>query len=48
MSLSVATGGLAELMSGEIKEIEDICPELTLEGIRIIWEKSAKIKRSGK
>lgn len=44
----IATGGLAELMSGEIKEIEDICPELTLEGIRIIWEKSAKIKRRGK
>ena len=38
----IATGGLAELMSGEIKDIEAVCPDLTLEGIRIIWEKSQK------
>ncbi|MCL2145031.1 MAG: type III pantothenate kinase [Endomicrobia bacterium] len=40
----IATGGLAELMSGEIKEIEAICPDLTLEGIKIIWEKNKKRK----
>jgi type III pantothenate kinase len=34
----IATGGLAGLMLGEIKEIEVILPNLTLEGIRIIWE----------
>ncbi|MCL1901643.1 MAG: type III pantothenate kinase [Endomicrobia bacterium] len=38
----IATGGLAELMSGEIKDIEAVCPDLTLEGIKIIWEKSQK------
>lgn len=38
----IATGGLAEFMSGEIKEIKAICPDLTLEGIKIIWEKSRK------
>jgi type III pantothenate kinase len=36
----IATGGLAGLMSGEIKEIKEVSPDLTLEGIRIIWEKS--------
>jgi len=35
----VATGGLAGLVSSEVKEIETILPDLTLEGIRIIWEK---------
>lgn len=44
----IATGGLAGMMSGEIKEIEDICPDLTLEGIKIIWEKSQKTKRGKK
>lgn len=44
----VATGGLAELMSGEIKEIESICPDLTLEGIKIIWEKSKLFGKSRK
>ncbi|MDR1926749.1 MAG: type III pantothenate kinase [Endomicrobium sp.] len=36
----IATGGLAGLMSEEINEIEVILPDLTLEGIRIIWEKT--------
>ena len=36
----IATGGLAGLMLDEIKEVEIILPDLTLEGIRIIWEKS--------
>lgn len=35
----IATGGLAELMSSEISTVEAILPNLTLEGIRIIWEK---------
>ncbi|MDR2426171.1 MAG: type III pantothenate kinase [Endomicrobium sp.] len=39
----IATGGLAEFMSGEIEEIKSICPDLTLEGIKIIWEKSYKV-----
>jgi len=35
----IATGGLARLISSEVKEIEIVLPDLTLEGIRIIWEK---------
>ncbi|MCL2335133.1 MAG: type III pantothenate kinase [Endomicrobia bacterium] len=35
----IATGGLAGLISGEIKEIKHIAPDLTLEGMRIIWER---------
>ena len=37
----IATGGLADLIVSEIKEIEIILPNLTLEGIRIIWERSS-------
>lgn len=44
----IATGGLAELMSGEIKEIEEIAPDLTLEGIRIIWQNTKNRKAKGK
>jgi type III pantothenate kinase len=40
----IATGGLANLMLDEIKEIEIILPNLTLEGIRIIWEMGTAIK----
>jgi type III pantothenate kinase len=34
----IATGGLAELIANETKTIEKVVPELTLEGLRIIWE----------
>jgi type III pantothenate kinase len=37
----IATGGLAGLIVGEINEIKIILPNLTLEGIRVIWESSA-------
>jgi len=36
----VATGGLAPLMAGVASSIEAVEPNLTLEGLRIIWEKS--------
>ncbi|MDR3113570.1 MAG: type III pantothenate kinase [Endomicrobium sp.] len=39
VKLIIATGGLAPLMIDEIKEIYLNCPDLTLEGIRIIWER---------
>lgn len=35
----IATGGLASLIIADMKEVKDVVPELTLEGIRIIWEK---------
>ena len=37
--LIMATGGLAGLMVPEIKEVRKILPDLTLEGIRLIWQK---------
>lgn len=36
----IATGGLANLMIKEIDGIKEIVPSLTLEGIRIIWERT--------
>jgi type III pantothenate kinase len=35
----IATGGLADIVLNDIREVEKVVPELTLEGIRIIWEK---------
>jgi type III pantothenate kinase len=34
----VATGGLAELVSPETKTIQEIKPQLTLEGLRLLFE----------
>jgi type III pantothenate kinase len=34
----VATGGLAEVIAKETKDIDIISPWLTLEGLRILWE----------
>jgi type III pantothenate kinase len=34
----VATGGLAELVTPETKSIQEIRPQLTLEGLRILYE----------
>jgi type III pantothenate kinase len=36
----IATGGLAGLMLNDIEEIEIFLPNLTLDGIRIVWERS--------
>lgn len=38
--LVVATGGLAKLISGESKYIEEVNSYLTLEGLKIIYEKN--------
>ena len=38
----IATGGLAELMAGVAETIEGVEPALTLEGLRIIYEKMKK------
>ena len=39
----IATGGLSYLIAKEIKEIETIIPELTIDGIKIIWEKEFRV-----
>jgi type III pantothenate kinase len=36
----VATGGLAGSISGEAQSISEVIPDLTLEGLRILWERN--------
>lgn len=36
----IATGGLAQLVAGESSEIDEVCSDLTLQGLRIIYEKN--------
>ncbi len=36
----VATGGLASGISGEARCIKEVIPDLTLEGLRILWERN--------
>jgi len=38
----VATGGLAPLISRESKFIEAVEPDLTLEGMRLVFERNAE------
>jgi type III pantothenate kinase len=39
----IATGGLAPLIVPEISDVEAIVPELTMEGIWIIWQKETTV-----
>lgn len=36
----VATGGLAELIAGESRQIDEVNPYLTLMGLRILWDRN--------
>jgi type III pantothenate kinase len=38
----IATGGMARVLAGETEVIEEANEDLTLHGLRIIWERSAK------
>jgi type III pantothenate kinase len=36
----VATGGMAEMLAGEAKSIREVLPDLTLEGLALLWERN--------
>jgi type III pantothenate kinase len=36
----IATGGLAEVISGECRSIQHVEPDLTLQGLRLIWQRN--------
>jgi type III pantothenate kinase len=38
----IATGGLADLLSSETRSIQHVEPDLTLEGLRLIWERNQR------
>jgi type III pantothenate kinase len=40
---TVATGGLADLITPHARTLEQIDPFLTLEGVRLIWERNSQV-----
>jgi type III pantothenate kinase len=43
----VATGGYAKLIAAKLPEISAVLPDLTLEGLRLVWENRAGPGRTG-
>ena len=39
-AMCIATGGLAEVIAPETSLIEHVDPDLTLQGLRIVWERN--------
>jgi type III pantothenate kinase len=39
-AIVIATGGLAEVLSSETRSIQHVDPNLTLDGLRLIWERN--------
>jgi type III pantothenate kinase len=42
--VTIATGGLAEIIAPLVPQIQHIEPHLTLEGLRLIWDRNNNIK----
>lgn len=40
----IATGGLAPLIASHARKVDEICPNLTLDGLRLIYEKNARAR----
>ncbi len=38
----IATGGMADVLAGETTTIQSVEPDLTLQGLRIIWRRSVE------
>lgn len=41
-AVCVATGGMADVLAGDTTTIQHLSPDLTLQGLRLIWERNAK------
>jgi type III pantothenate kinase len=39
-SVCIATGGLASVIAAEVEQIEQVDPDLTLLGLRMVWERN--------
>ena len=39
-SICIATGGLAPVVAQEVDAIEHVDPDLTLQGLRMVWERN--------
>ena len=39
-AMCIATGGMADVLAGETETIQRVEPDLTLQGLRIIWERN--------
>jgi type III pantothenate kinase len=42
-ALVIGTGGLADVLSGESRAIERVDANLTLDGLRLIWQKAQRV-----
>jgi type III pantothenate kinase len=43
-AVCVATGGLAEIIAPETALIQHVDPDLTLHGLRLVWERNRKVR----